>query len=87
MDQNLENSPTTNLEGFEIRYTELSDAKYLRDWLKEPTVWRWFPMFDEVEIEDAVQRWIGFARYKCSLTADNAWRAMRHRHSLLATLP
>src|SRR5262249_28057857 len=29
----------------------------------------WFPMFDEIEIDDAVNRWIGFSRYKCSLTA------------------
>ena len=57
------------IEGFDIRYTELSDAKYLRQWLKEPGVRCWFPMHDDVEIEDAVGRWIGFARYKCSLTA------------------
>lgn len=69
MDENTSKLPGNALEKLEIRYTELSDAQYLRDWLKEPAVWRWFPMFDEVEIEDAVQRWIGFARYKCSLTA------------------
>lgn len=53
----------------EIRYTELSDAKYLKKWLLEPSVGRWFPMYDEVEVEDAVGRWISFCRYKCSLTA------------------
>lgn len=61
-------SPNT-IEGLDIRYTDLSDAKYLREWLKEPGILRWFPMYDDVEIEDAVGRWIGFARYKCSLTA------------------
>ena len=35
----------------------------------EPGVMRWFPMDDEVEIDDAVMRWIAFYRYKCSLTA------------------
>lgn len=64
------NQPSKNaIEGLDVRYTELSDAKYLRDWLREPGVLRWFPMYDDVEIEDAVGRWIGFSRYKCSLTA------------------
>ena len=60
---------TLPVEGLDIRYTELSDGKYLREWLKEPGILRWFPMCDDVEIDDAVSRWIGFARYKCSLTA------------------
>lgn len=55
--------------GIEIRYTDLSDGRYLKEWLLDPTVARWFPMDDPVEIEDAVHRWIGFCRYKCSLTA------------------
>lgn len=60
---------TLPVEGLDIRYTELSDGKHLREWLKEPGILRWFPMCDDVEIDDAVSRWIGFARYKCSLTA------------------
>ncbi|CDZ79578.1 putative acetyltransferase YhhY [Candidatus Rubidus massiliensis] len=56
-------------EGIDIRYTEVGDAKYLKQWLMDPTVSRWFPMDDEAEIDDAVNRWIGFYRYKCSLTA------------------
>ena len=56
-------------EGVELRYSDLSDGKYLKQWLLDPTVARWFPMFDEMEIDDAVARWIGFSRYKCSLTA------------------
>lgn len=63
------NEDQFNLEGFEIRYTDQNDGKYLKEWLQEPGVLRWFPMYDDVEIDDAVQRWIGFARYKCSLTA------------------
>lgn len=53
----------------EIRYTEAEDAKYLKEWLNESEILRWFPMADDVEIEDAVHRWIAFSRYKCSLTA------------------
>jgi RimJ/RimL family protein N-acetyltransferase len=57
------------IPGLEIRYTELSDGKNLREWLHQPGVLRWFPMYDDVEIDDAVGRWVGFSRYKCSLTA------------------
>lgn len=56
-------------EGLEMRFTEISDAKYLKEWLLEPSIGRWFPMDDIIEIDDAVSRWIGFARYHCSLTA------------------
>lgn len=53
----------------DIRYTDLSEGRYLKEWLSEPSVGRWFPITDAVEVEDAVHRWIGFSRYKCSLTA------------------
>jgi len=53
----------------DIRYTDLSDGRYLKEWLLEPSIGRWFPVHDMAEIDDAVQRWIGFSRYKCSLTA------------------
>ena len=54
--------------GIEVRYTEAGDAKFLKEWLLEPETGRWFPMLDEVEVDDAVIRWIAFHRYKCSLT-------------------
>jgi RimJ/RimL family protein N-acetyltransferase len=57
------------ISGLDFRYTELTDAKYLKEWLLDPSVKRWFPMADEVEIDDAVNRWVGFCRYRCSLTA------------------
>lgn len=55
-------------EDIEIRYTEAEDAQFLKEWLMEPETGCWFPMFDEMEIDDAVMRWIAFYRYKCSLT-------------------
>lgn len=67
---NTENTQLQNPpEGLDIRYTELSDAPALKEWLLDPTVGSWFPMDDIVEIDDAVNRWIGFCRYRCSLTA------------------
>lgn len=52
-----------------IRFTELEDGKPLKKWLDEPGVLRWFPMVDDVETEHAVQHWVGFSRWRCSLTA------------------
>jgi putative acetyltransferase len=66
MDEQKQSSNTTPIE---IRYTELGDAKYLKKWLLQPDVSPGFPMCDEVEVDDAVNRWISFYRYKCSLTA------------------
>lgn len=52
----------------EIRYTQLPDAPYLKEWLTSPGMLHWFPMSEEKEVEDAVQGWIGFCRWSCSLT-------------------
>jgi RimJ/RimL family protein N-acetyltransferase len=52
-----------------VRYTEMEDAPYLREWLSEPGILRWFPMADPMEVEDSIRHWIGFSRYKCCLTA------------------
>jgi putative acetyltransferase len=53
----------------DIRYTHLTDAPFLLDWLQKEEVQQWFPVSQEREIEDAVQCWIGFSRYQSSLTA------------------
>jgi len=63
------NEPPRSSLNIEIRYTELEDGNELKEWLMDPSINRWFPMADELEIDDAVSRWIGFARYRCSLTA------------------
>ncbi len=53
----------------DIRYTYLTDAPYLRDWLLQQEVQRWFPVSQDKEIDDAAQCWAGFSRYNSSLTA------------------
>lgn len=53
----------------EIRYTDLADGRFLKQWLLDPSIGRWFPLHENAEIDDAVHRWISFSRYKCSLTA------------------
>jgi putative acetyltransferase len=57
------------LTEFDIRYTYVTDTPYLKQWLQNPDVQKWFPVSEEREIDDAVQCWIGFSRYSCSLTA------------------
>jgi putative acetyltransferase len=52
-----------------IRYTDLSDGRYLKEWLSDPEVARWFPITGPEEIDDAVNRWVSFSKYRCSLTA------------------
>lgn len=57
------------IPGFDLRYTYVTDAQPLKEWLSVPGMLHWFPMSDEKEVEDAIQCWIGFCRYSCSLTA------------------
>lgn len=57
------------MEGLDIRYTYVTDVVYLRQWVNHPEVLKWLPVSTEKEIEDAVQCWIGFCRWSCSLTA------------------
>jgi GNAT superfamily N-acetyltransferase len=54
---------------FDIRYSEIEDGEYLKNWLLETENQKWFPMSLPQEIEDSSKNWIGFARYKASLTA------------------
>lgn len=53
-----------------IRYTVPEDAPYLKNWLMEPGILRWFPMDNEAEIDDAVARWIWYHRYRSCITAE-----------------
>lgn len=52
-----------------VRYTISEDAPHLKEWLEEPGILRGFPMADPPEIEDSVKHWIGFSKYRSSLTA------------------
>lgn len=69
MNEQNDDIPMKDVPGLDIRYTDTSDAKFLKEWLMDPSIGRWFAMQDEREVDDAVARWISFSRYKCSLTA------------------
>lgn len=59
----------TESPSFDLRYSDSGDEKHLVNWLMKPEVYQWFPMNDAEEIRLFAKNWIGFSRYKCSLTA------------------
>lgn len=52
----------------EIRFTEMDDYSYLQKWLKDKEDSKYYPWNTENEFEPSVKNWIGFSKYKCSLT-------------------
>lgn len=55
-------------EGFDIRYSEASDLPFLENWFSDPKEREPFPFETDGETGDALKNWIGFAKYKASLT-------------------
>jgi ribosomal protein S18 acetylase RimI-like enzyme len=53
----------------EIKKSKLEDIKYIIEWLKDPNTLKWYPMYNEREIEDAARFWISFVKYGAVLTA------------------
>ncbi|HEY2811623.1 MAG TPA: GNAT family N-acetyltransferase [Rhabdochlamydiaceae bacterium] len=53
-----------------FRLSSLEDGHYLARWLSEPSILRWFPMYDAREIDDAVRIWLSYSRIHACLTAD-----------------
>lgn len=52
-----------------FRLTKEEDAPYLLQWLSDPKILRWFPMYDAREVDDAVRIWIGYSRIESGITA------------------
>lgn len=52
----------------EIRHAEPEDAPFLKEWLSDPEILRWFPMINEAEIDDSVRIWVSYSRQKAGLT-------------------
>ena len=55
------------IPNFDIRYTNLEDLPYLQDWFKEADSCDDYP-FGVAEKEEALKNWIGFSKFKASLT-------------------
>lgn len=56
-----------NIEGYDIRFSELDDVAYLSSWLSYPDACDDFP-FSFEEKDDSARNWLGYAKYKASLT-------------------
>lgn len=57
------------MEKWDIRYSTLDDKEWLLKEVSDPDNLQWFPMLTEDEIEKSVTNWIGFSRFRGSLTA------------------
>jgi RimJ/RimL family protein N-acetyltransferase len=57
----------STLSGFDIRYTLMEDLPYLQSWFEDQAACDDYP-FNEKEKEDALKNWIGFSKFKASLT-------------------
>ena len=57
----------TFLADFDIRFSEEDDLSFLQKWFSYPGACDDFP-FGEEEEERALKNWIGFAKFKASLT-------------------
>lgn len=56
------------MKDWNIRYSLLEDLPYLEKWLQKKQDVRWFPFGTSEEIKNVAHNWIGFSRYKLSLT-------------------
>ncbi len=54
---------------YDIRYTVAEDAAFLDKWLSIPGMLELFPASNEKEKEIMLRFWMGFVRFRCSLTA------------------
>lgn len=55
------------IPGYDIRFSTLEDLSSLQEWFQDPKASDDFP-FGEKEKEDALKNWIGFSKFKASLT-------------------
>ena len=55
------------IPGFDIRYSTLEDLSDLEKWFSAPHACDDYP-FSPKEKEDSLKNWIGFSKYKASLT-------------------
>ena len=53
----------------EIRSTQEGDEIYLKQWLMEEDTLRWFPMINEVEVDDASKLWVNYGKNNAGFTA------------------
>ena len=52
-----------------IRHSTKEDIPYLKKWLMEEDVIKYFPLFDEREVDDAAKIWVSYGQIGASFTA------------------
>ncbi|HRW58408.1 MAG TPA: GNAT family N-acetyltransferase [Chlamydiales bacterium] len=57
------------MDKWDIRYTNLSDQKFLRKWLDDSEDLKWFAFTKKEEVDVAVRNWMYYSKYQCSITA------------------
>lgn len=53
---------------FDIRYSSMEDLPILQKWMQDSAEREAFPFESDLETEEALKNWIGFSKYKASLT-------------------
>lgn len=54
---------------YDIRYSDLSDEASLLEWMKDDEIRKWYPPSTFQDCLMWVKNWIGFSRFRASLTA------------------
>lgn len=58
------------MKNLTFRITKKSDGPYLKQWLLEPGVIKWFPMVNEREIDDSVRIWLTYDKGGSAITVE-----------------
>ncbi len=53
---------------YDIRYSVPEDLSFVESWFSDPIERRLYPFETDKETEEALKNWIGFAKFKASLT-------------------
>ncbi len=69
MDDPFPNFPAPPIPNLEIRFTADLDGLALRKMLSDEETLPWFPFSEGKELEDAVNLWMGFSKFRLGLTA------------------
>lgn len=62
-------SDITQEESYEIRYTTAADEPFVKECVLIPEIRQWYPPSSDLDVEGFVRNWVGFSRFRSSLTA------------------
>ena len=56
------------MQNLQLRYSNMEDSAILNQWLEDEENWPYFPIGSQKEAAVFAYNWIGFSKYKASLT-------------------